>query len=322
MDVLSQILALVPVTGRLDVRCHFGGPWQIRPPAAESHEIQYHVLLSGTAWLDDPDGEPLALRPGDIVLFPGGAAHRLHDGSGRPADTPITTQRNQLAVMTSGGAASTTDVLCGKFCMPKPAPQLLLKHLPSRLVVHSAQADLLTASADEALAAVAGSRLYKLIELMREEALEQGPGSESMLNHLSAALFGLTLRLGSLIDEAPQGLLALSGNRQLLPALTAIFEQPQEAWSLPRLAALCNMSRATFIRHFDAAFGRSATDLLSDVRMAVAGNKLESTRMSIADVAEAVGYKSDAAFQRAFKKYSGFTPARWRMQAREQRATR
>lgn len=124
--------------------------------------------------------------------------------------------------------AQTTDVLCGRFCIAGSSSQLLLRHLPARLVVHSVQADLLPVPGQDAQASVAGSRLARLIELMREEALEQGPGSEAMLNHFSGALFGLALRLGSLVDNAPRGLLALARNRQLQPALAALFERPGE----------------------------------------------------------------------------------------------
>lgn len=316
MDALSRVLALVPVTGSLDVRCHFGEHWRIEQGAAGEREIHYHVLLRGSAWVADPAGDAIALQPGDIVLFPGGQAHRLHDGSGEPPAAVEVTERHPLRIVADAERHSSTDILCGRFRVAASAPQLLLRHLPARLVVHSTPHTTEERSGEDPQASVATTRLARLIELMREEALEQGPGSEAMLNHLSAALFGLTLRLGSLVDAAPQGLLALTHHRQLEPALTALFEQPQAAWSLPRLAALCNMSRATFIRHFDGAFGRSASDLLTEIRMTMAGHKLEATRMSTAAIGEAVGYQSDAAFQRAFKKFMGVTPARWRTRGR------
>jgi AraC family transcriptional activator of mtrCDE len=273
------------------------------------------VLLRGSAWVDDPAGQPIALKPGDIVLFPGGQAHRLHDGSSLPPAAVEATERNRLVVVADAAGQSTTDLLCGRFCVAASAPQLLLRHLPERLVVHSMQ-DTAMSSAGQDAPAHAGTRLARLIELMREEAMAQGPGSEAILNHLSAALFGLTLRLGSLIDAAPKGLLALARNRQLEPAVAALFEQAHIPWSLPRLAAVCNMSRATFIRHFDDAFGCSASELLTEIRMTMASHKLKATRMSTAEIGEAVGYQSEAAFQRAFKKQMGATPARWRAQAR------
>ena len=320
MDLLSHVLDLVPVTGSLDVRCHFAGAWRLEPPAAGVHEIHYHVLLRGAAWVETPAHAALALRPGDIVLFPHGAAHQLHDGSGEPAAPQDRTEPGPVAVVTNGADAPATDLLCGRFRMSGATPALLLRHLPQRLVVHSAPDLPADAAGGHAPRTLAGSRLATLIGLMREEALEQAPGSQAMLNHFSAALFGLTLRLGSLLDAAPQGLLALARDERLRPALAALFEQPEAPWSLPQLAALCSMSRATFIRHFETAFGRSANELLTELRMTIAGRALRATQRSIAEIGESVGYQSDAAFQRAFKKHIGITPARWRAEGRQRQA--
>jgi AraC family transcriptional activator of mtrCDE len=131
-----------------------------------------------------------------------------------------------------------------------------------------------------------------------------------MLNALSTALFAITLRLASEVTEPPDGLLALAGNPRLVPALTALFNEPARAWTLPELARRCNMSRATFIRHFQERLGRSASDLLTDIRMTVAANALKTSDMSTGAVAELAGYQSDAAFQRSFKHRMGITPAR------------
>ena len=91
-----------------------------------------------------------------------------------------------------------------------------------------------------------------------------------------------------------------------------MFNEPARAWSLPELARLCNMSRATLARQFHEKLGRSATDLLTDIRMTLAANELTKSTLSTGAVAEAVGYQSEAAFQRAFKGHMGVTPAQWR----------
>jgi AraC family transcriptional activator of mtrCDE len=91
-----------------------------------------------------------------------------------------------------------------------------------------------------------------------------------------------------------------------------LFNEPARAWSLPELARISNMSRATLARQFQKKLGRSATDLLTDIRMTLAGNALKKSSMSSGAVAEAVGYQSEAAFQRAFKSHMGMTPAQWR----------
>jgi AraC family transcriptional activator of mtrCDE len=94
--------------------------------------------------------------------------------------------------------------------------------------------------------------------------------------------------------------------------VAAMFNEPARAWSLPELARLSNMSRATLARQFQEKLGRSATDLLTDIRMMLAANELTKSILSTAAVAEAVGYQSEAAFQRAFKGHMGVTPAQWR----------
>src|SRR5206468_8030709 len=99
---------------------------------------------------------------------------------------------------------------------------------------------------------------------------------------------------------------------RLAPAVAALFNQPERAWSLPELAHLCNMSRATLARQFQEKLGRSPSDLLTDIRMTLAANELKRSQLSTGAVAEMVGYQSEAAFQRAFKNHMGITPVQWR----------
>jgi len=140
-------------------------------------------------------------------------------------------------------------------------------------------------------------------------------GGRAMLDALSTALFALTLRFASESREAPAGLLALAGYPRLAPALDAMFHHPGHPWTLPLLAEKCNMSRATFVRLFHEKLGMSASDFLTDIRMTLSANELRTTTASTGAIAEAVGYQSEAAFQRAFKLHMGMTPARWRKQA-------
>lgn len=143
------------------------------------------------------------------------------------------------------------------------------------------------------------------------------PGSNAILNALSAALFTLTLRAASEAEQAPEGLLAVAGNARLAPAISAMFGDPARAWRLPELADLCGMSRATFMRHFQGRLGCSAADLLTDIRMSLAANALKRSGTSTEAVADAVGYQSVAAFRRVFTDRIGMTPGQWRRVARE-----
>lgn len=311
MELLDRLLSLMPVTGRLDVRCHFGSPWRIDQSESNEWEFPYHVLLRGEAVVESDTGgsEPaLRMRAGDIVLFPSGSAHTLHDGSGDRPRAARERHKDGLTIVTNGSARGGADVLCGRFVLPAVPQQLMRDHLPGRLLVSSvSEGDVQTRDA-----AFAATRLARLIELMREEAFEQRPGSATVVNQLSGALFALTLRCASETDQAPRGLLALAQRQRLQPALAAMFDEPEQPWTLPKLAELCHMSRATFARHFEEAINRSASDVLTDIRMALAGRKLAQTGMSVAEIGEAVGYQSEAAFQRMFKRQTGMTPAKWR----------
>jgi AraC family transcriptional regulator, activator of mtrCDE len=134
-----------------------------------------------------------------------------------------------------------------------------------------------------------GAQLAGLVGLMRSESAVYSLGGRAMLNALSTAMFALTLRHASELDDAPAGLLALAGHPRLAPALAALFHEPDRPWSLPELARLCHMSRATLARHFQERLGRTANDLLTDIRTTLAANKLRKSSVSTAAVAEAVG---------------------------------
>ena len=184
-------------------------------------------------------------------------------------------------------------------------------YFPAALVVRtSAQDDASKQSATSLL-------LSTLVGLMRAESATFSVGGHAMLNAFSAALFALTLRMASESDKAPSGLLALAANPRLAPALTAMFNQPAHPWTLPELAQLCNMSRATLIRHFQDKVGRSANDMLADIRMTLAANELKKPSTSTESVAEIVGYQSLAAFRRAFTQRMGMTPGDWRRSMRD-----
>lgn len=309
MDLLSRLLSLIPVTGRLELRCHFGAPWKIDQGVAGGREIPYHVLLSGHAVLEDPNGPAQKLMAGDIILFPAGSAHLIHDGSGETARPEITRQKASPGIVENDGTGETAEFLCGRFLLGAVPDQLLRDHLPGRLVVRSAPP---AADGESADGSIVRTRLTRLIQLMNEEAVDPGPGSEMLVNHLSAALFALTLRFATEGEQPPHGVLALTRRPRLQPAISAMFDSPGESWTLEQFAELCHMSKATFVRQFQDAIGRSATDVLTEVRMTLAGRMLLRTSTPVAVIGETVGYQSDAAFQRVFKRQIGVTPARWR----------
>lgn len=303
LDWLSRLLTVVSVTGQLEIRCAYGAPWRVAYSESAMREIPYHVILGGTAVLDDPQTKTQAvLSAGDIVLFPHGSAHVLHDGSGQPPAPGINRPGANFFFSENTGTGEHLDMLCGRFHIAPPHDHLIRNYLPKRLVVSARDAT---------------EQLASLLHLMRVEATSDRLGGFAMFNAYSTALFTLVLRAASESDLAPTGLLALAGNPRLLPAMTAMLNDPARPWTLVALAELCSMSRATFIRHFQESLGCSANELLVDLRMSMAANELKSPQANTERIAENVGYQSVAAFRRTFTQRMGMTPGAWRRLSQE-----
>ena len=313
IDWLSQLLQMITVTGQLEVRCTYGAPWRVTWAQSAAHEIPYHVVLKGRAIIEDLErGTARELVGGDIVLLPHGAAHVLHDGSGH---SPVRTYDRQDSAgwifSENDSRGEHLDMLCGRFCIGPPHDRLIRDYLPNYLVVRA-----MDDQSEESVVS-ASSHLASLVALMRMESTSDKPGGYAILNALTLALFTLTLRAASESEQAQAGLLALAGHPRLAPAISAMFADPARPWKLPDLAELCSMSRATFMRHFQNKLGRSAIELLIDIRMSLAANALKKPATTTEAVAESVGYQSVASFRRAFTDKMRMTPGQWRRLARE-----
>ena len=329
MDWLSHLLDIMPVSGRLEIRCVYGAPWRVTYEQSAPGEMPYHVILSGSAILEDGNVRE-QLHAGDIVMLSHGSAHVLHDGSGVAPAPARHRDTSNIVVSENRGKGERLDMLCGRFVVAPQHDRLVRSYLPGALIVRAgtrpghggargaepAMADHANGDAGEGSEVIRPSetaaKVIDLVGLMRSESGADSLGGLAMLNSLSAALFALALRLASEAEAAPVGLLALAGHPRLAPALTAMFDNPAYPWTLPELAQRCNMSRATLARHFAEKVGKSANELLADIRMTLAASELRKPSVSTDAVADLVGYQSVAAFRRAFKDRMGVTPAEWR----------
>ena len=309
IDWLTRFMDIVTVTGRLEIRCALGVPWRVDYPASPAREIPFHAVLRGQALLENPDdGQRRELSGGDIVLLPHGSAHVMHDGSGLPPLPVFDREEGIVPVKASAGNGETLDMLCGRFLVAPPHDKLIQACFPKTLIVSMRE------GRDAAKNASCVTRLSRLVEVMRSESAEYGLGGPAILGALSSALFALILRAASESGKTGGGILALAGHPRLLPALMAMFDDPARPWTLPELAQRCSMSRATFMRHFQSAIGRSAMDLLTDVRMSIAANALRNPSVSVETVAGVAGYQSVSAFRKVFALWMGTTPGEWRRQ--------
>jgi AraC family transcriptional activator of mtrCDE len=304
MDWLSNLLDIMRVRGRLEVRCLYGAPWRVNYAPSSAGEMPFHVIVAGTAILEDGKTR-YPLHAGDIVILSHGDAHFLHDGSGRDPLAVRKRDASHVVVSENPGAGERLDMLCGRFIVDPQHERLVRRYLPAVLIARGAAPPLPAPTATAA-------KVRGLVGLMRDESAADALGGMAMLNGLSSALFALALRLASESEAPPAGLLSLVGYPRLAPALMAMFDRPSHPWTAPALAARCNMSRATLLRHFQEKIGRSPSDLLTDIRMALAADALRASTASTEAIAERVGYQSVAAFRRAFKDHMGATPAEWR----------
>lgn len=302
MDALSHLLALHPLRTAVEVRCHFAAPWVIDHAAVEPGVAPYHLIIDGQAWLEAGRGEPLALQAGDIVVFPHGVAHRIRTDHAELAKPHIVASAGHMKQSTNEGDGPAAEVLCGQFEFGAAGSRVLLNALPGLIHVRTAERE-----------DFAGLR--SLVAMLRSESANLRPGAAAVLAQLSSALFALVIRAWLEQAEERPGLFALLAERRLQAALQAMLAEPGADWSLEKLAALCHMSRATFARMFGRIAGSTPAAVLLNIRMAQAAALLALGQAS-GEVGMAVGYQSEAAFNRVFKRHFQQAPGAFRRQRR------
>jgi AraC family transcriptional activator of mtrCDE len=307
MDPLSSLLALHPVDAALDLRCEFDAPWEADHTPQPIGVAPYHVILAGSAEVDVPGHLAVTLHAGDMLMLPRGHAHRLHVGTPTVANAASRrgTVAGEVALIRNHGDGPHTELLCGEFHFSAATGRTLLDGLPDLVVVRHAEGG-------------EWGGLRALVGMLRDETDAQRPGSATVVRHLASALFALTLRAWSTQSTQHAGLLALMADVRLGAAFGRMLAAPAQPWSVEALADLAAMSRATFLRRFRAASGSTPADVLLGLRMAGAAQRLATERQPMGEVAEAAGYGSEAAFNRAFRRYWGVAPGEYR----RRRATR
>lgn len=282
--VLQSLLHAYQLRARVTDRFEACGHWD--EPAPDAVHAWFHVVEQGVCHIRSTRlAVPLRLSAGDLVVFPGGAAHHLCSAP-RPEDE----HPDARVVM-----------LCGAFHFDGPAAAGLLRALPTAITVR--------ADADH-------GRLANLASLLRGEAEAQAFGSRAVLDKLSDALFVIALRDHLRQSPPSGGLLAALGDPRLSAALAAIHEQPGTDWTVQALADRAHLSRAAFAQRFNELLGEPPMRYLLRWRMTTALARLREGRCTVAQVAGELGFETEAAFRRAFKRIHGFGPGTARREAR------
>ncbi|RMI28357.1 AraC family transcriptional regulator [Nocardia stercoris] len=294
MDILSDALAAIrtgtPASG-LFVR---HAPWGRRYPVVPG--AGFHVVLQGSCWAVPVDVEPIALGPGDVLFMPRGADHDLVDR----LDTPVTEVARPGEPREIVGSGTRTALLCGAYELGRARSHPMLAELPE--FIH------LPARSDR------HPSLRGAVDLLLAELTEPRAGSDAAVPALLETMVLFVLRAW-FDEQAADGRTGWAGafaDPAVTAALRAIHEDPAREWTVAEIAAIAGVSRATLGRRFAATVGEAPLAYVTRWRLLTAARLLRDTDAPLAAVARKVGYTSEFAFAKAFKREYGQAPGQYR----------
>ncbi len=315
MDAFSQILSGVKLHGAVFFSAEFSAPWGMAAPPASKyadelapgaeHLVIYHFLIDGEALVEVEGNEPTHLGPGDIVIFPHGNPHRLM--SDRSVKTPFPSygvnekvRARDLSTLFAGGGGKKSRFVCGYMTCDPYQVRPILSGLPDVFKVNI--------RTDRS-----GQWLENSILHLVEEAAAGGVGSDAMLAKLSEALFVDTLRrYVASLPEHQTGWLAGTRDTVVGKSLGLLHSRIAHPWTIADLAKEVGISRSSLVERFTKYLSEPPMTYLTRWRLQLAARSLEKTSRGVADIAAGVGYESEAAFSRAFKREFGQPPGRYR----------
>lgn len=314
MDAFSEVLSAVKLEGALFFNAEFSSPWGLAAPHSASmanallpgaeHLVIFHLLMEGSAFVQFQENPPIALSAGDIVIFPHGDSHNLGNGSPEQmldgAGMLKLIQCRELGPMRAGGGGELTLFVCGYMACDPQLCQPILGALPPVIKVN-------------VRSGASGRWLEDSIRHLVAEASNHQPGSEAMLAKLSEALFIQTLRqYVSTLPAEETGWLAGARDTVVGKSLAILHSRVDYPWTIAELAKEVGSSRTALVERFGRYLAEPPMAYLTRWRLRLAAKRLTSTPRSVAEIAGQVGYESEAAFSRAFKREFSCPPAKFR----------
>ena len=297
MDILADQLAQARARGAVFSVLRRVRPWGLR--FGGQRPLTAHCLTDGDGWLEQPGRAPVRLRTRDLLLMTAGTPYTLVSDRGAAA-TPIADARLQGSDPAPGDAAT---ILCGAYVLDGSVGAALLATLPRPVIV----------TADEQEPAHAAA-----VALLADQASRDAPGQQTLLDRLLDLnlVFALRAWWATAGPAAPGWYRALA-DPGLRRVLERVHAAPDGDWTVPALAGLAGMSRASFAARFHQVTGQSPGAYVTGVRMQCAEDKLTRTDATLAEIAAAVGYRNEYAFATAFRRRHAVSPGRWRTASRE-----
>lgn len=302
-DAMSDVLSLVRMRGEFVCANELSAPWSLsfRKPV-----VHFHVVQRGAAWIRLDGAEPTKIQTGDLALLPLGVGHVL---SSDPALPPMAIEQaiashatREGSVYRMGGGGEQTHVVCGQFSFSGVLAPKLLTVLPP--LIH--------------IPAESGRPLEWLqltTHFLVEETRHPRPGSAIMIARLMDLLFIQSIRSWGANSPRRLGWLSGLSDPQVGRALSAIHDEPARSWTVEALADIAGLSRSAFATRFTEVVGKTPLKYVASWRLDLAADHLRAGAHRIAEIAQLVGYGSEAALTRAFKAQFGTTPAAFRRQS-------
>lgn len=297
MDVLSDILKKIKLSSAVYFKSDFSAPWGMDIPKGAF--AQFHIVTKGQCLLKTK-GQSIQLFTGDIVMFPLGASHWLADNedSKRHNGQEVVQSILRGESLFEGDKISTT-LVCGHFEFDKNMGHPFVKALPA--IIHITDAE-----KKEFL------WLESIANLVIQEAGNEQSGSHIIVNKLGEILFIYTLRAYIQNNTSKKGFLAAIQDDRISSVLKVIHASPEKDWPLESLAQLAGMSRTSFANRFKILIGDTPFNYLTQWRLLQAKELLIESGKPVGEIAEEVGYQSEAAFNRVFKRRVNQTPLKFR----------
>lgn len=298
-DPLGEALHFLRMSGTFYCRSELTAPWGLELPP-EPRSLWFHVVNAGRCWLEVDGTEPRLLQPGDFALVPHGEGHRVRSEAGAPTPRvetlPHDYASDRYAILRHGGGGAPVSLVCGTVRFGHPAARSLVRLLPRTIVV-------------EATSSPRTDWMQSTLRLIAAEAQTLQPGGEAVITRLSDILVIQAIRAWIETESTGRtGWLGALQDPQIGRAISLVHRDPARAWTVGSLARELAMSRSAFAARFTELVGEPVMRYVTRWRMHVALDWLQQDAVTVADLAGRLGYESEAAFSRAFKRTIGVSP--------------
>ena len=298
-DPLGEVLHFLHMSGVFYTRSELTAPWGIDlPPMPDC--LMFHVITSGDCWLKVEGSDSLLLHPGNFALVPHGKGHKLLSNPDQSAINIFDLEREQVSeryeILRHGKGGVSTNMICGAVRFDHPAAHQLMQLLPNIINI-----DIWRSPQME--------WFQSTLRLMAFEAGELKPGGETIITRLADILVIQAIRSWMAEDPAAKtGWLGALQDKQIGRSIMLIQRDPSQDWTVGSLASEVGMSRSSFAERFKQLVEKTPLQYITWWRMNMAIKWLKEEDAPLSDLADRLGYQSEAAFSRAFKKTIGVSP--------------